>query len=126
MAEEHTVRDVDEALALLQEAVDIRGEDFNYRAFYGNVGLAASPACKYVVDDQPACLIGFAMYIDGATVNELRAVENLPARTIVSNLGKGEWTPRAVDAFTRAQVIQDTGGTWGEALEAARRGKVGT
>lgn len=77
--------------------------------------------CRYVHHGCPDCLIGRALALAGVTVDELVEMDTanrtgiasvpLPPRLLL--------TEQARAVFRAAQLVQDSGGTWGEALAAA-------
>lgn len=70
--------------------------------------------CRYVVNGQPACLIGRALAALGVPV---AALENVEGSAAWAALGELHPTSAPVgDAANLAQERQDTGATWGEAL----------
>ena len=100
----------------LYKVVDDRGEDYNYLQHYED--------CKYIIDGKAACLIGAALVEAGHTHEEILSWENCiaisgpngeNAATKMLRMGYDEniaWAAR------HAQLVQDQGGTWGEAEQS--------
>lgn len=112
---------VDDALNLLQIAVDERGEEYVYRA--DERDLNGNVSCDYAESDgSPSCLIGLALSVIGVDPTWLSVGEDLGwAGCGIEVLGDDLGLPRKVsDVFSAAQIAQDTGSTWGTALEKAR------
>lgn len=108
----------------LAAAVEERGEDWVYPSdpSWRDDGL-----CRYQLDDgTPACIVGVAARKIDPEIDMPRADAN-PLRVIARALGlisddMGEFLPLRRDydvlerAVNEAQVTQDDGYTWGEAL----------
>jgi hypothetical protein len=113
------------AIGMLEAAVAVRGADFNYRQHFnlGQPDEGGTVDCKYVhtFDGEmvPGCIIGMMLHLAGVDLDDL-----------VEQEGQSAWDavpvfmhfadPSIRAAFDKAQAKQDTGGSWGEALEAAR------
>lgn len=106
------------AIELLEGAVRLRGEDYVYKP---------TPAgrCLYVHQRngaiEPGCLIGLALSLAGVPLESLTEWDDWhsPTADVMSPaFGASE---EAADIFNVAQSVQDTFGSWGEALAAARR-----
>jgi hypothetical protein len=106
------------AIAALEEAVAEKGEDYVYRT--DNPG----GQCYYSVDGEPSCIVGhvFAkldqeLFRDVADW-EARYHQSMSVRTV-----RTRWPSRmdydALEALSMAQVYQDAGRTWGQAVKAA-------
>ncbi len=104
----------EDALRGLRMAVQARGKDFVYPDNWrGGDGL-----CQYVLsDDTPACIVGMALDELGYDV---AGMINCGISEALENLGI-DYTRTAHRVLSNAQNIQDYGGTWGHALEAAER-----
>jgi hypothetical protein len=94
--------------AALQEAVDLKGPDFIYEKPTGAI------LCRYMDGNEPDCIHAHALFSLGHT--NLSQYEGLSVSVILSELGVDDEI--LVQAATRAQFAQDTGSSWGEALEA--------
>jgi len=103
--------DAARALDLLRQAVaqDGYGDDYVYP--YLN-------DCQYVRNSAPSCLVGHALHLGGWSVDALDGLINTPVRDAV-RIGFTSLDKEAANVFDLAQVVQDQGGTWGEALRAA-------
>jgi hypothetical protein len=112
--------DVDEALALLQRAVNEVGAD------YRDPLSLSWTTCRYAYNTATwggcgNCLIGKALTYLGVDVRGLLGnVEVLISKGVLSERGV-QLTNGAQDAWTTAQRRQDNGATWGQALAAARK-----
>lgn len=108
--------DARRALELLVDVVDQYGDD----TVYERITVMGRPVCLYVHDSRPSCLVGHALVKAGADVELLETlnpgVAALSLNIHVPNVDFG-----AATVFQAAQHVQDDGGTWGEALEAAKR-----
>jgi hypothetical protein len=112
--------DVDEALALLQRAVDEVGADY-----VDPIAAANGPgSCMYVYNTATwggcgNCLIGKALTYLGVDVAGLiSGVVMLAPKGILRERGV-DLTPDALPAWAAAQRAQDRSATWGQALAAA-------
>jgi hypothetical protein len=104
--------DKDRALELLRQVVEGR-EDFVYPSL-------VTVDCVYAHRGKPSCIVGHALVLAGATVKRLAELDGLDDGGI-RNV-EVEWlalTDEAAQAFGEAQDVQDTGFTWGQALNAA-------
>lgn len=105
----------------LKKAVETRGADYVYPKFdptadgfdpdwHTNVGT-----CRYqTTKGEPACIIGLAISILGEEVPDYGNMDN--AGDNLRRLGIGDHDCQY--AADHAQMKQDSGKTWGEALEA--------
>jgi hypothetical protein len=125
--------DVPEVLAALEAAVARRGEDYEYERPLSPQG--APSGCLYVHDrytenPTPGCIVG-QVYFDllGRLVPaplELRICADDINYTPNSEWrAEGTFTDGAIRVLGRAQVAQDDGASWGEALAAARKAAEG-
>lgn len=112
--------DADRALALLREVVDEYGHDYVYRQVAHRLPDGRSkPMCVYADDGRPSCLVGHALHRAGVTVAELDRMlgqigeddDELPERVTLTGL--------AAEVLAEAQMAQDQGITWGDALAQA-------
>lgn len=106
------------AIKLLREIVDEHGRDHRYSRKGGG------GRCRYEYDGAPACLIGHVLHRAGLPVAELARMDVAPvfASTEISEVV----LPLAVDMTDTARVVlgaaqlaQDHGETWGQALDDA-------
>lgn len=113
-----------DAIEMLEQAVQERGEDYVYPDEWKYQGLL----CQYVIGDgTPGCIVGTAL-INNGVISETQAddLRNSPNNHsgIVSMLGwlgiKDRFDFRAINVLGEAQSAQDNGKTWGEALERAK------
>lgn len=105
-----------QALALLKQAVDERGEDY----IYPGAGRDSAPSCQYVVNKKPACIVGLALNKGGVGIKRLAPNASQNQKPLFTRLDLLErMTDNAYEVFASAQDIQDCGGTWGRAYEEA-------
>lgn len=98
---------------LLQRALAEKGEDFVYDL--GDMG-----ACEYTERDDdgrlvPSCLWGHVLVWSGVDVEELEKFEGTRVTDVPA-----PWSgdPVLILAAQASQLVQDTGNTWGQAVEA--------
>lgn len=119
---------VQAALDLLQRAVDYKGAD-HVEPLYNDDGEAVidraeaggETVCRYIEPGtrKPGCLIGTALWLAGATVDDLVPHEGEGIGALRGTVY--EAPSDVVSLLSEAQHGQDGGKTWGEALEAARQ-----
>lgn len=105
---------LEEMRGAVRRAVDERGRDFVYPwQWMRHPPLCDTPCCVYKnKDGTPSCIVGLAVsYLRPNVV--LREFE--AAHEVLPGLADDDATWYA----QKAQGIQDQGGTWGEALDAA-------
>lgn len=117
------ILDADGAIRSLREVVYSAGPDYVYERVeaYGLGG-----ACVNFYNGQPSCIVGQVFGLLGLTAEKAEEL-NIAGRTIASvacellNRSDFEWdfSSAAVGILVTAQDCQDTGSTWGKALEAA-------
>ena len=112
--------------AALEKAVADRGADWVYPKDWKVAGkdedgdIVSGPTCQYVWGDQPGCIIGYTLHELGTELAELRKFEFSGAYQVVS-IALPEVSQRVLLAAMEAQMQQDAGKSWGEALEEYRR-----
>jgi len=116
------VIDAERAIELLRNRVQ-GNEDFVYPRLDGDL------SCKYESDGCPSCLIGCVLFDTGVSVEDLKNMDLLYEKMIDTDIGSlyaldnlpsnVRITRQAVDIFSAAQSAQDTGLSWGKALEKA-------
>lgn len=113
--------DKEQALELLDRAVHQEGygEDYVYTDHH--------EYCMYADSrDEPKCLVGHALHLAGVDISRLSHPTDLDGNIIDTDIftlhefKKVDLANEAAVVFDRAQRSQDSGETWGEALEAAR------
>ena len=82
--------------------------------------LASQARCVYTVDGEPSCLVGHALHRLGVSIADLETMDaagfgaimvvDVPGATLVGD---------AREVFGQAQMAQDAGRTWGNALREA-------
>jgi hypothetical protein len=111
---ETTLLDVEGALALLERAVQEKGEDYVYPLSDKRDGI-----CRYAVDYEPSCIVGHVLFYLGKLD---AAIEGASAHTVLHDLA----TDEAKYLLLVVQRAQDAGKPWGQALgEAKARQGVG-
>lgn len=119
---------LDDALRLLTEAVEEKGEDYVYSNNSGErADTEYSIDCQYVHVQKgefvPGCGVGNALHRAGVSLDWLSDHESYGARNVLGMLrDDGILTAnRTVEEFLSAfQSRQDRGDTWGESLRMAR------
>ncbi|MGV9364505.1 hypothetical protein [Amycolatopsis sp. NPDC003731] len=112
------------AVELIERAVAEKGADYvDPNSTYGRCTYANSR----VKPTACGCIVGHALFYEGATVAQLHQLDKQPKSSILALL---DWDqldalPVEIDkdaarVFMAAQRVQDTGHTWGLALERAR------
>ena len=110
--------DARRALELLTDVVEGNEE---YRYEYVEDLAEGGTSCVYQVNGEPSCLVGHALIRAGVPMSFLvRMDEELAAAEVMDAYLGASVTKGAVKVFDAAQVRQDGGQTWGEALEYAR------
>jgi hypothetical protein len=105
----------DEAVALLNRAVQEKGEDYVYEMPDGIDGQ-----CMYVVDGAPSCIIGHVYAYAGGDLELLHQCEGVGA-SVLRDQGVLFADERTLGLLRRAQMRQDSGDSWGVAVEVAIR-----
>lgn len=116
--------DLDAATALLQRAVEDRGEHFQYLPKQSQYGLFS--ACRYFHGEQgaPGCIVGLAMSYLGlsnkslATMDTCGGIGGATQRAHLHSIGV-TMSEQAVALFRGAQRRQDAGMSWGRVLQEA-------
>lgn len=121
--------DADKAVELLKEAVKERGEDFVYPR--------SNNGCKYVINNQPSCLVGVVLSRAGvpiAVLLDLDTSRRVPiihdGNDLVVSMSQPisqaylpedvvVLTDEARLVLTVAQNCQDRGESWGRAVSKA-------
>lgn len=105
------------ALELLTDVVE-GNEDFRYEHV---IDPDNGSNCVYQVNGEPSCLVGHALVRAGVPMSFLvRMDEEVAAAEVMDAYLDDSVTPGALKVFGAAQIRQDGGQTWGEALEYAR------
>jgi hypothetical protein len=77
--------------------------------------------CKYVVDDAPHCVGGTVLFELGVPLTELKEMEGRSVYAWTDKTGHAvNLSTSAGHVLRRAQIAQDDGLTWGDALVHAR------
>lgn len=104
-----------QAIQGLRQAVAERGRDYIDPRTQG-------VDSRYVVDGEPSCIGGTALFKLGVPVTELAKWEGFTCDAMVSDadtaspIGQGFLTRKAASVLTEAQNTQDRGRTWSKAL----------
>lgn len=125
---------LDKTIQLLRNALDRRGAGYVYKddsRFPQDED--GDTRCVYVARDEngdpcPACLVGEVFAEAGVSLTlflntpyfENRSLNEMGVLRLKPHLPKFDLlvTPAALEALHKAQNIQDSGGTWGEAVNA--------
>lgn len=120
--------DTGEVLHVAEQIVNEFGHDYVY--IEPDDGI-----CRYVYKGKPSCLVGHILVRLGAPINAIRvseearlnAGEGLGVDVLLESLTP-TWstlgftlTAQAVEVLAAVQNTQDTGRTWGQALDDGRR-----
>ena len=115
------------ALELLTDVVDKAGEDFVYEHqdmtdLRGALEHGGPPkGCRYVDGDHPSCLVGHVLVRAGASLEALNKLDKLGASAkSLADFGI-RVDENASKVLGTAQLAQDGGKSWGEALRLARQ-----
>jgi hypothetical protein len=118
ITETETTLGVADSLRLMEKVVNAKGEDYVY------ADGDADTKCTYSYEGQPSCLVGFVLFLAGATVAELAALDRDGSTSLVMLHYDGVLPVRLTDdaaaVLQRAQEAQDSGRTWGTSLAWAR------
>lgn len=103
------------ALELLRKARDLKGADYVYRPeTLTSLGIRSS-GCRYrEPGGAPSCIAGHVFMWAGVT----EMPEGKPAARVAHNVGLSDEVARILNT---AQIAQDNGATWGEAVAVAER-----
>jgi hypothetical protein len=110
--------DIGTALSLLAGVVRDRGDDYTYRPVCLEKGNYFT--CLYARDGSPDCLVGVVLGRAGVPAADLEAFGDAGIHELYfAGAVPVTMTFGAVVVLRAAQLAQDRGGTWGEALLAA-------
>ena len=107
--------DAEKALELLRAVCDRQGADYLYPI--ANTAVFVT-SCHYVRDGAPSCIVGQALADHGVPIEGLASWDRLSDGAI-DTIAPSFVTPNALAIFTVAQRLQDTGSSWGMAVERA-------
>lgn len=120
--------DAEQALQLLQTQVTKKGDGYIYKAEERPVPDAKVNCVYYEQDQTPSCIVGHIL--DDLNVDSKKITTEFNTKGLwllnessVNELNKElklGLTPEAESVLTSAQIAQDNGHTWGEALIAAK------
>lgn len=109
--------DVNETLELLERAVAEKGPDHVYQQ-HTEVGDGDGAMCRYAnPDGTPDCIVGYVLSYVGLLGSGAHLWEGLAGSLLVV---QKNFTVEAIQILLEAQITQDNGKPWGEALEAAK------
>lgn len=121
---------LDMALEAIEYAVGVRGADYvDPATVQGATGWTNGGTCQYVRGGAPSCIIGTALAHLGVPLEVLEVIDNSDDPTV----GGGEdflqilheadvtFAQHVRPVLAVAQIIQDSGGTWGDARDKARQ-----
>lgn len=100
----------DEALELLNKAVEDKGEDYIYLP-------PGRDGCVYFNKGKPSCIVGHVLAAKGVKSTDLNSAYNGSGVTTL-DIAEDE---RASLLLIQAQLTQDGGEPWGEAVKTAVR-----
>jgi hypothetical protein len=112
------IHQVVEVVGHLENIVAEYGADYVYQRRQLNGPDPFAPVCVYVWNGEPDCIAGKVLARMGVSIEKLASYEGSSVSVVapvVSNLGDA-----ATNVLRVAQVVQDKGGTWGEALAEAK------
>lgn len=112
---------VEQVLLVLDFVVAERGEDYVYPDEWRDGGTRLG-TCLYVTPDGtgPACIVGAVVARLGVSLARLSRSEGQSARSVMEQVfGLPDRSPQSA-VLQGAQVVQDGGGTWGDARDKAR------
>lgn len=104
------------AIELLEKAVELKGPE------YVDPKSESPNGCSYVDRDTCGCIVGTAFYANGATLRQLLRMD-VKAGSIIDYSNDElpeELTQSAQWTFYEAQMHQDAGEPWGNAVDRAR------
>lgn len=111
---------LDQALELLDRAVELKGADYVYpRPALDSPG--AGNGCFYLHADGPGCIVGHVLHWAGLTNEELSSIEGAKAGGVGRRVPRLHMDERVGDLLAHVQSEQDTGETWGAAVIEGRR-----
>ena len=114
----------EKAHELMREAVAEKGEDYVYESPLASGECAyltyADPEVPQEDPTGPSCIVGQVLVRVGVPLEILRGAEGFrPAKALAELADRGvivDCPARVVSALNHAQIDQDTGKSWGEAL----------
>ena len=110
--------EIETILTTMTEIVNEYGRDYVYEKRW-NPESRGGNGCHYVYNDEPDCLIGKVMIRAGwATIDELKSIEGSRPNKDNKVWPRLTWPARGI--LLAAQAAQDSGRTWGKALDKAR------
>lgn len=121
---------LDMALEAIDHAVAVGGADYvDPATVHGPTGWTTGGTCQYVRGGAPSCIIGTALAHLGVPLEVLEKIDNSDDPTVVGGsdfariLHQADVTfaPHVRPVMAVAQIIQDSGGTWGDARDKARQ-----
>jgi hypothetical protein len=102
-----------EAVELLNRAVAEKGEDFVYPA---NRSDPNTPACVYFAEGAPSCIIGHVLAYKGVPAEKMEGDPINAAPVVSLHIAQDDST---ACLLIDAQINQDAGIPWGEAVALA-------
>jgi hypothetical protein len=108
--------DARRAVELLIDVVEQYGEDHVYERVPNTVD-----SCRYEYSGQPSCIVGHVLHRAGVPIDVLKSFDDnddgVSANVLYEYL---DVTEDAANVLGWAQGLQDSGHTWGRALDRAR------
>jgi hypothetical protein len=118
-----------QAIALLEQAVQERGPDYEYNPLDQKVMGNTISTCLYQHQGAPSCGVGLALHIAGVPLETLQTMDKGPEEdTSIGALHEDgtlydlgiDLTDEAERVFAAFQVRQDRGSSWAYCLAAAK------
>ena len=122
---------LEDVMREMRKAVKLKGADYVYEKVpLSQEEVGNDAGCAYGdLDGNPSCLVGYVIYaLDKEAFNliherEADVGESFPVLDAVATLdrqvGSNSFSEDAIDALCRAQLRQDQGEPWGDALAVA-------
>lgn len=112
---------LEQVLEALDAVVAERGEDYVYPQEWRRGGVS-NGLCRYVTPDGagPACIVAAVLVRFGTPLERLSECEGQSADYVLTKLFGLSYISYQSGVLTRAQGVQDSGRTWGQARDEAR------
>lgn len=121
--------DTQATIALLERAVQNMGEDFVYPDEWKADTGTSTPACAYVRNGAPSCIVGqvFSYVLTPEQFEQVGVEERqhnyaLGASEMAVKIDPLLFSPEARGILQDVQFDQDTGVKWGNAVERMKQG----
>lgn len=104
---------MEDAMTLMKWAVGEKGYLYRY--------LDENVLCEYNDGEEPLCIVGHVFHYLGISPRDIPAGMVSTTLDLMVERGQLKVTVGAAAVLAAAQGAQDSGATWGQALESARR-----